>query len=204
MSSGMNLRIILGSASRTRQAILKEMGYAFEVETADIDEKAIRKSNAQELVMALAHAKADALLARLKVPPPSDDEQVLLITADQVVVHEGQIREKPESAEEARLFIEGYGRSPASTVGSVLVTNLRTQKRYGGFDSTEIYFHKIPQEVVESLIKEGSVYYAAGGLMIENPLVSPLVESVVGTIDSVMGLPKALTRRLIEEALEGS
>lgn len=56
-SATMKLRIILGSASRTRQAILKEMGYSFEVHTADIDEKAIRKSSPEELVMALAHAK---------------------------------------------------------------------------------------------------------------------------------------------------
>lgn len=57
MSPGANVRIILGSASRTRQAILKEMGYTFEVQTADIDEKAIRRKDARELVMALANAK---------------------------------------------------------------------------------------------------------------------------------------------------
>lgn len=66
MSSKRNMRLILGSASRTRQAILKEMGYRFEVQTADIDEKAIRKSDAQELVMALAHAKASPRTALLK------------------------------------------------------------------------------------------------------------------------------------------
>jgi len=51
------------------------------------------------------------------------------------------------------------------------------------------------------LIEEGDVFYVAGGLLVEHPLTSPLVEAIVGTIDSVMGLPKALTEKLIKESL---
>ena len=83
-------------------------------------------------------------------------------------------------------------------------------------------------------IEEGDVFYVAGGLLVEHPLTSPLVEAIVsytysdswlhtelhmviskgiashltigtlvqvGTIDSVMGLPKALTEKLIKESL---
>ena len=66
----------------------------------------------------------------------------------------------------------------------------------------QVYFHKIPNEVVESLIEEGNVFYVAGGLLVEHPLTSPLVEAIVGTIDSVMGLPKALTEQLIKDSLQ--
>jgi predicted house-cleaning NTP pyrophosphatase (Maf/HAM1 superfamily) len=51
-------------------------------------------------------------------------------------------------------------------------------------------------------IEEGDVFYVAGGLLVEHPLTSPLVEAIVGTIDSVMGLPKSLTEKLIKESLE--
>ncbi|XP_057863417.1 uncharacterized protein LOC131071537 [Cryptomeria japonica] len=118
-----------------------------------------------------------------------------------VVVHEGVIREKPSSEEEAREFIKGYSRAPASTIGSVLVTNLKTGVRKGGWDKCEIYFHPIPDDVIESLIKDGSVFNAAGGLLVEHPLTSPFVEAMVGTIDSVMGLPKNLTLSLMKEVL---
>lgn len=203
-------RIILGSASQTRQSILKEMGYKdFEVITADIDESAIRAEAAEDLVTLLASAKAEAILAKITNNPAfnkrsdsdSDERPILLITADQVVVHEGVILEKPKSADEARRFIRGYGRAPASTVGAVLVTNLTTGVRVGGVDKTEVYFHAIPEEVIEALVEEGSVFWAAGGLLVEHPLVSPLVEAMVGSIDSVMGLPKALTHSLIAKAL---
>uniref|UniRef100_A0A0E0CXI4 Maf-like protein n=1 Tax=Oryza meridionalis TaxID=40149 RepID=A0A0E0CXI4_9ORYZ len=129
-------------------------------------------------------------------------ETTLLVTADQVVIHDGVIREKPSTPEEARKFIKGYSESHAATIGSVLVTNVKSGARKEGWDKAEVYFHKIPDEVVESLIEEGDVFYVAGGLLVEHPLTSPLVEAIVGTIDSVMGLPKSLTEKLIKESLE--
>ncbi|XP_065016918.1 uncharacterized protein LOC135643635 isoform X1 [Musa acuminata AAA Group] len=148
----------------------------------------------------------DAIISKLRSSgfKEEDAEPTLLITADQVVVHGGMIREKPSSTEEAREFIKGYSAGHASTVGSVLVTNLKTGVRKGGCDKAEIYFHKIPDEVIDSLIEEGDVLYVAGGLMVEHPLTSPFVEAIVGTIDGVMGLPKALTQRLIHEALQSA
>lgn len=183
------------------------MGYTdFEVVTAGIDESAIRAPAAEDLVVKLAHAKAEAILAKLALNPSTkqrkkSDVPVLLITADQVVVHEGVILEKPKSAEEARRVIRGYTRSPAITVGSILVTNLATGVRVGGVDKAEVYFNAIPEEVIEALVEEGSVFYSAGGLLVEHPLVSPLVEAMVGSMDSVMGMSKELAKSLISQAL---
>ncbi|KAF3970959.1 hypothetical protein CMV_005389 [Castanea mollissima] len=65
----------------------------------------------------------------------------------------------------------------------------------------EVYFHTIPDEIIEKLIEEGTVLYVAGGLIKEHPLILPFIKQVVGTIDSVMGLPKALIEKLIKDAL---
>uniref|UniRef100_K7MNV8 Maf-like protein n=1 Tax=Glycine max TaxID=3847 RepID=K7MNV8_SOYBN len=143
-----SFKIILGSSSVARRKILSEMGYLFTIMTADIDEKSIRKETPEDLVMALAEAKAEAILQRL----PVDDylkeaEPTLLITSDQ------------------------------------------------------IYFNEIPDEIIEKLVDEGITLNVAGGLIIEHPLVLPFVKEVVGTTDSVMGLPKALTEKLLKEAL---
>ncbi|KAG7994041.1 hypothetical protein I3843_01G036200 [Carya illinoinensis] len=119
----------------------------------------------------------------------------------EVVVYEGIIREKPSSKEEAREFIKGYSGGQAEVVGSVLVTNLKTGKRKGGWDRAEVYFYNIPDEVIDSLINEGFTLNVAGGLMLEHPMTLPFVEAVVGTTDTVMGLPKALTEKCILEAL---
>ncbi|XP_043710797.1 7-methyl-GTP pyrophosphatase-like [Telopea speciosissima] len=196
-------KIILGSSSMARRQILAEMGYEFAVMTADIDEKSIRKEKPEELVMTLAEEKADAIIAKLQTIDyqDKDADTTLLLTADTVVVYEGKVREKPSSKEEARQFIKDYSGGHCATFGSVLVTNLKTGTRKGGWDKAEIYFHEIPDEVMDNLLEEGIVLKVAGGLIVEHPLILPLVEAVVGTTDSVMGLPKALTEKLIQEAL---
>ncbi|XP_026392662.1 maf-like protein DDB_G0281937 isoform X3 [Papaver somniferum] len=196
-------KIILGSSSKSRKDILTEMGYDFTIMTADIDEKEIRMEKPEDLVMALAEAKANGIITRIQTTDCSEKnaEPALLITADTVVVYEGVIREKPSSKEEARQFIKGYSGGRAATVGSVLVTNLTTGTRRGEWDRVEIYFREIPDEVIEKLVDEGVVLYVAGGLIIEHPLILPFIEKVEGTTDSVMGLPKALTEKLIHEVL---
>ncbi|XP_042008406.1 7-methyl-GTP pyrophosphatase-like isoform X1 [Salvia splendens] len=220
-------KIILGSSSVARKKIMADMGFKFTTMSADIDEKAIRKEKAKDLVMTLAEAKADAIIGKLenlgneekdakptvvvsadtvenaqpKLHGKDEAEPTLLITCDQVVVYEGVIREKPSSKEEARQFIKGYSGGHAATVSSVLVTNLSNGSRKGGWDKVEIHFHDIPEEVIEKLIEEAPVLNVAGGLIIEHPLVVPYVKEVVGGTDSVMGLPKDLTRRLMKEVL---
>nr|GMD89395.1 maf-like protein DDB_G0281937 isoform X3 [Ipomoea batatas]GMD93747.1 maf-like protein DDB_G0281937 isoform X3 [Ipomoea batatas] len=173
-------KLILGSASAPRRQVLAEMGYEFITMSADIDEKAIRKEKPEDLVMALAEAKAEAIIPRLNIDESMEDaEPMLLITCDQVVVYEGMIREKPENKEEAREFIKDYSNGQAATISSVLVRNLKTGKKRGELDKVEIYFHEIPEDVMDKLIEEGTVLYVAGGLLIEHPLIQPYIKRVV-------------------------
>ncbi|XP_071913511.1 uncharacterized protein [Coffea arabica] len=171
-----SFKIILGSSSVARRQILSEMGFEFTVMTADIDEKSVRKEKPEDLVMALAEAKADAIISRLKNTSylGENEQPVLLITADTVAVFEGTVREKPSSKEEARKYLRDYSRGHTSVLGSVVVSNLTSGNRKGGWDRAEVYFHEIPDDVIDNLI---------------------------GTADHVMGLSKALTEKLIQEAL---
>ena len=120
--------------------LCQEHSFAYEVLTADIDEKAIRVPEPEDLVMKLAHAKADAILEKLRAAGGAAASAGFLITCDQVVTHEGAVLEKPADADEARKFISGYGRAPASTVGSVVCTNLMTGTRHEGLDIAEVRF----------------------------------------------------------------
>eukprot|EP00798_Chlamydomonas_sp_ICE-L_P025063 gene25063-10715_t len=145
--------IILGTASKSRRAIFDELSAQFQltysVQTADIDEKAIRYPDPSKLVLALGEAKRDAIIAKQSKKVPGS----YLITCDQVVVWEGLIREKPESEEECRTFIEGYYQSPASTVGSTVVTCIEDGRSVSVVDTCFIYFSPIPSDVVGAMIK---------------------------------------------------
>jgi predicted house-cleaning NTP pyrophosphatase (Maf/HAM1 superfamily) len=54
------------------------------------------------------------------------DDDAILITSDQVIVWNGQIREKPRDANECREFLRSYQHSPAEAVDAVVVTILKT------------------------------------------------------------------------------
>ena len=189
------MKIILGSSSQGRQEILKEMGYDFEVMAPDIDEKAIRHEDAKELVLRLGNAKADALIPKIK-------DSALLITSDQVVAWKDQIREKPENDEEAREFLRTYHEAPAETICSIVVTNTATGKRVSGVDIARVYFKEIPEDVIDKFIGRKDIFWRAGGFSIKDPLLQPYIEKIEGTINSIMGLPKELTERLLKEAQE--
>uniref|UniRef100_A0A453H902 Maf-like protein n=1 Tax=Aegilops tauschii subsp. strangulata TaxID=200361 RepID=A0A453H902_AEGTS len=204
-SPSFKFKIILGSSSPARRAILSDMGYEFATMSADIDERAIRREKPEELVKALAEAKADAIKLNL-VDGCADrdirDPPTLLITSDQVVVSKGVIRERPRSMEEAREFIKAYSGDRALAVNYVLLTNLSTGATKGGWDIPEICFHHIPVEFIEEVVKEGDMTCVAGGLKLTHPSVLPFIKELVGTADGVRGLPRELTEKLIRESLE--
>ncbi|XP_009103514.1 7-methyl-GTP pyrophosphatase isoform X1 [Brassica rapa] len=174
-------KLILGSQSMARKKILGEMGYDFTIVTADIDEKAIRRDNPQDLVVALAQAKADEIISKLggQSQFAQDPLPTLLITADTVVVYKGVIREKPTSKEEARQFIKGYSGSHGGVVGSVIISNLKTGVQRAGWDKAEVYFREIPAKVIDDLIDDSITFKVAGGLTLEHPLISPFIDTVV-------------------------
>lgn len=184
------MKIILGSQSLGRQRILDRMGYRFEVMPSNIDEKSIRHDDPKVLTMTLAHAKADVLLPRIMEPS-------ILITSDQVVSWNGTIREKPIHIDEARAFLKSYTEYPAETITAVVTVNTETRKRFEGLDVAKVWFREIPENIIDQVIADGFVFRQAGGFSIEHPLLKNYVAQVEGEIESVIGLPKDLTERLI-------
>jgi len=186
------MKIILGSSSPWRKNILTEMGYEFGTMSPDIDEKAVRRDDPSELTLALAEAKSLALRPRLQEP-------CVLITSDQVVVSGGRILEKPSDEAEARAHIRRSGESPTSTVTAVHVINTADGRQASGVDIVEIDIAPIPDDVARAVIAKGEVYGCAGGLNISEPLIQPYLRAMRGDLDSVIGLPKKLTQKLIDE-----
>lgn len=188
-------KIILGSQSKARREILKQMGYEFEIMPSDIDEKQIRLENPTELTLALARAKAAALLPKIK-------EAAILITSDQVVVWNRTIREKPENEAQAREYLGRAAEHPSETVTAMVVINTATGKQAEGVDVAKVYFSDIPEEIISRLIEEGNIFNQAGGFSIDDPLVKDFVRRIEGEHESIEGLPKKLTERLMEEVAD--
>lgn len=186
------MKIILGSGSKWRKQMLQKMGYKFEVITADVDEKTIRYDDFYELPVKLACAKADAISKRLNEP-------ALLITADQVVLCNGELRGKPADEKECRRYLRSYGQYPAEIVNAVVVTNTQNGKRAQGIDMARVYFKKIPEEIIDKLVGLNEIISAAGGFLVEHELIKPYIKKYEGKEGNNLALPKELTERLIAE-----
>lgn len=173
--------------------VMEELGLDFEVLISNIDEKAIRRESPEELVLAIANAKADALLPKISKPS-------LLITSDQVVLYKNKIREKPASEKEARQFLESYAKAPATTVGAVVVVNTKTGKRFQEIQTSTVHFKPLPETVITAHIQSGAAMKGAGGFVIQDPLLIPFIEKIDGTFDSAAGLSKEVVTRLLNLA----
>ncbi|KAJ3067558.1 hypothetical protein HDU98_009225 [Podochytrium sp. JEL0797] len=179
---------ILGSSSKSRAYILNKHKIPFRVLVAPIDEKALgdrTKDDPKDLVLKIAQAKADALIASGKLP----SSPAIVVCCDQVAVYDGKIREKPVGADEARLFLESYRSAPVETYGGVVVINTKTGKQARVVDMAKQHFKHIPDSVIDAMIAAGRVFECCGGFTIEDPLLVPYVgetEGVDGGADSIV------------------
>lgn len=191
------MKLVLGSGSAYRKKALTEMGYDFDVITADIDEKAIRDPNPDILTLKLAKAKAEAIIPKLTEP-------VILITSDQVIVWNNTIREKPIDESEARYFLESYADYPAEAVSAIIVTDTATGRQVEGVDRAKIYFKPIVRDVIDQLVANPKTYSRAGGFGAEDQILQPYIDRVEGSVDCIGGFPKRLGQELIDSMMKGS
>jgi septum formation protein len=168
------------------------MGYEFTVIDPNIDEKAIRNDDPVKLVVALAIAKAQAILSKI-------NEAAILITADQVVRCNNKILEKPENKNEAREFLRMHSQYPVETITAIVVTNnTLNKKQLSGVDIAKIWFYPIPENIIEQVANQEYVLNCAGGFSIDDPLLKEYIKKIEGTSESITGLPVELTKKLIQ------
>ena len=87
-SAQMAPRLILGSSSKFRQKLWQEYFKGnTEFCAPDVDEKAIRHTDAETLTLMIANAKADALAMKMLSEDPQDD--AVIVCLDQVVCCDG-------------------------------------------------------------------------------------------------------------------
>lgn len=170
----------------------QELGFTFSVMSPDIDEKSIRHDKPSDLVMAIANAKADALLSKVKEPS-------ILICSDQVVLYDNKIREKPANKKEAKEFLESYRRLSPETIGAVVVVNTKNGKRASAIQKSKIHFKHLPDDIIEGHINSGAALSGAGGFLIHDSVLKNYVDHIEGGPDSATGLSKELVKKLISE-----
>lgn len=169
-------------------------------------EKAIRCEDPRELPLLIAQAKADAVIKKIIDAHDAAEkasleeaelEPFVLLTCDQIVLFNGsEVREKPESPEQAQQYLQSYSNGCVSTISAVVVTHYPSLVQDSGIDEATVHWKAIDSETVQRVVARGEVMTSAGGFRIEDPDLQPLVRRIDGTVDSVMGMPLALASSL--------
>ena len=188
------LRLVLGSASPRRLALLAQIGVQPDaVLPAEIDETPRPREEPRALAERLGAEKA--LASAAIAGGRSDLAPCLTLAADTVVGVGRRILPKCETREDAELCLDLLsGRGHRVFTGLALVTGRGAIRRR--LVETRLRFKRLSRNEVEAYLASGEWRGKAGGYAIQG-FASAFVEQLVGSYSNVVGLPLAETVALL-------
>jgi septum formation protein len=171
--------IVLASGSPRRRELLEQLGLAFEIRAADIDESVLDGEAPLDYVQRLSIEKAAAVV----VPTGS-----LVIAADTTVDVDGRILGKPADVAEARSMLSSIsGRLHQVHTG---VTLRLDDRSVTAAVSTEVEVALIDEATMAWYVATGEPFDKAGGYALQGA-GGVFVAGVRGSVSNVIGLPLA-------------
>ena len=188
---------VLASASPSRRRLLEQAGLTPLVLVSGVDEEAIeeamRDRPVPDVALALARAKAEAVVAAGNVPAGA-----LVLGCDSIFEVDGVRLGKPPSAEEAlRRWQRMRGRSGTLHTGHWLIDSA-TGDASGETVSTVVDMVDAPDEEITAYIATGEPLTVAGGFTLDD-LGAPYVAGVHGDPGNVIGVSLPAVRRLASQ-----
>lgn len=185
---GVPARVILASASPRRRELLRRLLPDFEVIASAVDET-LHPGPLTDAVERLAEAKARAVAAACG--------DAVVLGADTIVVIDGDALGKPADGKEALAMLRRLrGRVHEVLTGVAVVAGGRA---VAATEVTRVLMARYPDDLVERYVASGAPLDKAGAYAIQD-LDGALVEGFVGSYTNVVGLPLALTARLLTAA----
>jgi septum formation protein len=178
-------RLVLASQSPIRSALLAQAGLDFKTRPASVDESSLIAKSTDlpppEIAMHLAEAKAGYVASR--------HPEAIVVGADQLLVLEGAILQKPENHEAARQRLERLsGKSHLLVTGVVLAMGDRIVWRHA--ETAVLTMHELsPNEIARHMAEEeDAVLQSVGAYRLEGPGIR-LFAALEGDFYAMLGLP---------------
>jgi septum formation protein len=186
-------RIVLASASPSRQRLLRSAGLNPEIRVSGVDEEDPRYQglSPKELVIALAIVKAHTIKREIDFP-------ALIIGCDSTFEFAGESLGKPLTAEIARERAQKLsGKSGILHTGHCVIDTSKDIE-YSDVASTKVYFSKMSDAEIDFYIATGEPLQVAGGFTLDG-LSAPFISAIEGDAANVIGLSLPLLRRAFIE-----
>ncbi|MFP4020890.1 MAG: Maf family protein [Halanaerobium sp.] len=175
-----DLKLVLASASPRREEILKQLNLKFTIVPSKIDEDSFKIDDPVELVKTLAAEKAKSVSKLV--------EDAVVIAADTVVVHDGQIFGKPGGKLEAKKMLTKLRSNQHQVITGLAVLNSQSGEIHVDFNITDVKIKALSEREINSYVETGEPLGKAGAYAVQG-LGALFVEEIRGSYFSVMGLP---------------
>lgn len=181
------MKLILASGSPRRQKLLHQLGVEFEVEAPEVDESRRPDEAPGEYVDRLARAKAMTVVG----------PDLLVLAADTIVLHEGQILGKPEHPEEARAILRRLQGNRHEVLTGVCAAGWDGAPVIrSAVDVAEVEFLPVTDGEIADYIETGEPMDKAGAYALQG-VGARFIKAVRGSPYTVIGLPLHLVPVLL-------
>lgn len=188
------MKYVLASASERRKELLQRIVKDFSVVISDFDEDKIKcGSDIEAYVTALAYGKAKDVLSKVA-------EDSIIIAADTIVVHNGEVLGKPKNSEHAFKMLKLLSGNVHRVYSAIVVINTLNKQVEKECLFTEVKFSELTEEDIWKYIKTGEPLDKAGAYGIQG-LGGLFVEKINGCYYNVVGLSLNLLNRMIKKVI---
>lgn len=187
-----NHKLVLGSSSPRRRLLLEELGLTFRIVRPDIDETMPTRLSPYEVATELAEKKAIQAAKQCK---PGE----IVIGCDTIVVLGGGILGKPVDKADAFEILTALAGAKHVVCTAVAMLAVGGDMQ-SGYETTEVLFNRVTPDQIWEYIETGEPMDKAGAYGIQG-MGRFLVDSIIGNLDNVIGLPRSLTDRLANKIL---
>ena len=176
--------LILASASPRRRELLANMGLQFTVSVSDADESGVDTSVPPEIyVQELALLKACAVAKTV-----IKNKDAIIVSADTIVVCDGEILGKPKDEEDAIRMLTSLSGKAHKVYTGICVMRLSDAFTVCKNVCTQVVFKPLSAEKIERYVKTCEPMDKAGAYAIQG-LGAMLIERINGDYFNVVGLP---------------
>jgi septum formation protein len=196
----MKTTLILASASPRRKELLEQVGVAFSIQSADIDESPFFSEQPSKYVSRMAKSKAYEVWSQMSVPSNSSkEERMLVLASDTSVVLDDEIFGKPQSKLEFIRMMECLSGRKHKVITSVHVlevvsSEIKSEKALSV--CTKVSFKPLTLKEIEWYWRTGEPVDKAGGYGIQGR-GALFIERIEGSYSAVVGLPLKETADLL-------
>lgn len=171
--------LVLASSSPRRQYLMREAGFTFTVEKPDVEESFPAELPVDQVARYLANKKAEYFRKEIL--------HQIIVTADTVVILEGEIMNKPADRQEAIAMLSRLSGKTHLVMTGVCILSAEKEESFD--DTTEVTFRKLTQEEIEFYVDQYKPYDKAGAYGAQDFIGMIAIEKIKGSYFNVMGLP---------------